>query len=250
MSDSNGRSRKVFRFKQFSVSNGLSAQKVGTDGVIVGALASCGSPGEIWDVGAGTGLIAMMLAQRFPHSHLSAIEIDMVSAAECRANVASSPWCDRIDVVEGDINDLISSLPSPDLIVSNPPFFSGNGASSPDRRRAVARQDGSLSPFSLIKMANEILSKSGRLVFIAPFDRNDAIMLSAELNRMEVVGRTDIASRSDRMPIRRVWTMMRKQEAVGIGQGEVERIDIRLAAPDSPFSKEYVALTRDFYLDF
>lgn len=250
MVDNHIRSKSVFSFKRFSIENMRSAQKVGTDGVIAGAAADHPLPLEIWDIGAGTGLIALMLAQRFPYSHLTAIEIDPVSVSECQDNIMASPWADRITVVEGDVNDVMAGVPRPDLIVSNPPFFSENGAKSPDARRAVARQDGTLSPLTLTRIAKATLRIGGRLVFIAPYDRNDAVLLSAALEKMEVVSAMDIASRSDRAPIRRLWTMMRKEEAVKPGQGTMSRLDIRAAEPGYPFSKEYIALTREFYLDF
>ena len=106
MSEPARRSKDIFRFKRFAISNTRSAQKVGTDGVIIGALASAPSPGEIWDVGAGTGLIALMLAQRYPSAHISAIEIDSVAALECKENAGASPWHDRVEVVEGDVTSV------------------------------------------------------------------------------------------------------------------------------------------------
>ncbi len=251
MSEPARRSKDIFRFKRFAISNTRSAQKVGTNGVIIGALASAPSPGEIWDVGAGTGLIALMLAQRYPSAHISAIEIDSVAALECKENAGASPWHDRVEVVEGDVTSVSIRLKDPDMIVSNPPFFATTGGRSPDARRAIARQDGSLSPVSLIGIAVERLAPGGRLVFIAPYDRNDEITLAAELARMNPVEVVDIASHSDKRPQRRVWTMMRRAESKGVAVA-ASRLDIRTSSPDGIiiFTEPYIDLTKDFYLDF
>lgn len=242
------RSRSIFRFKQFALSNTLSAQRVGTDGVITGAAApipDVGAP-TVWDVGAGTGLIALMIAQRSPSARIFAVELDAEAAAECRANVAASPWADRVTVVEGDINSCASSLAAPDLIISNPPFFTTDGALAPDSRRRLARFDGSLSPAILLRLAAETLRPGGMLSFIAPSDRNDAILLDAELARLSPVTTLDIASRSDRQPIRRLWTLMRRLEAPG--PNTHTRLDIHPADAPATLTPEFHALTSPFYL--
>lgn len=249
MAGSTGRSSHIFRFKHFAVSNTASAQKVGTDGVLTGAWASAPSPRVIWDAGAGTGLIALMLAQRYSGARIVAVEIDSIAAAECLANVGSSPWRDRVTVAGGDVMALAPQLPVPDLIVSNPPFFDTSGAVSPDRRRALARHDGSLSPSALISVASLHLAPGGRLVFIAPSSRNEDVMLCGEIGRMTPVATLDVCSRGDREPIRRIWTFMRRGEA-DRAVTEAGRIAIRTGGEGNPFSDEYRALTRDFYLDF
>lgn len=245
------RSHTTFRFKQFAISNTMAAQRVGTDGVITGAAApvDTGLPAEVWDAGTGTGLIALMLAQRAPSARITAIEIDSEAAEECRANVASSPWADRVTVVQGDINTLAPTLPAPDIIVSNPPFFASVESSAPDARRALARHDGTLGPLSLISLAARCLRPGGRLTFIAPYDRNDSIMFQASLERMQPVAMLDIASRDDREPIRRLWTMMRREEAA-MRPCTSQRLDIHPSAAPAAFTDGYRKLTGDFYLDF
>lgn len=244
------RSHTTFRFKQFAISNTMAAQRVGTDGVITGAATPVhsNSYAEIWDAGTGTGLIALMLAQRSPLAHITAIEIDPEAAAECRANVAASPWADRVTVMEGDINTLVPTLPQPDIIVSNPPFFASVESAAPDARRALARHDGTLGPLTLISLAARSLRQGGRLTFIAPYDRNDAILFQASLDRMQPVATLDIASRDDREPIRRLWTMMRREEAA-MKPCMSHRLDIHHSAAPADFTEAYRQLTGDFYLD-
>lgn len=246
------RSSHIFRFKRFAVANTRSAQRIGTDGVIVGATApmppDLPSTSVVWDVGSGTGLIALMVAQRFPCARIVAVEIDPEAADECDSNIADSPWASRMTAIFGDIHHLAPSLPAPSLIVSNPPFFAKNEAVT-DSRRALARHDGSLSPSSLISLAAGHLAPGGLLHFIAPYDRSDEIMLKTELERMEAVCITDIASRSDRGPIRRLWTMARRGEA-RVTVAATSRLDLRTADTPGEFSEEYRRLTHDFYLDF
>ena len=116
---------QVFRFKQFSVANRLAAMKVGTDGVLLGAW--CGVEGcrTVLDVGTGSGLIALMIAQRCPEAHVTALDIVPEAVAEAAENAAASPWGDRITVMEADFNRAVADrlLPRYDLIVSNPPYF-------------------------------------------------------------------------------------------------------------------------------
>ena len=113
-----------FQFKQFKVEQGKTAMKVGTDGVLLGAWASVGDAKNILDVGTGTGLIALMLAQRNQNAEISAIDIDRNAVEQAAENAEQSPWSGRISIFESDYNHFrvgVSCLF--DLIVSNPPYF-------------------------------------------------------------------------------------------------------------------------------
>ena len=115
--------------------------KVGTDSVLLGAWTPAINPTYILDIGAGTGVLSLMMAQRFPLSHIHAVELHPLSAKECRLNVSLSPWHQAVEVFEMDIRDFAStSATAYDLIISNPPFFSENTL-SPDRVRAMARSN-------------------------------------------------------------------------------------------------------------
>ena len=115
----------LFRFKQFQIDQSKSAMKIGTDGVLLGAWTSVSSkPKTILDIGSGTGLIALMLAQRTDGSRIKAIEIDAAAAAEAAKNFKNSPWFDRLELLHTDLlNYTQKSSETFDLIVSNPPFF-------------------------------------------------------------------------------------------------------------------------------
>ncbi len=239
-----------FRFKHFELSNARSAQRIGTDGVLTGASAPLPSVDRpvIWDAGSGTGLIALMIAWRCRQARIIAVEVDASAAEECRANVAGSPWADRITVAEGDFSTIAPSLPAPDLIVSNPPFFDSD-TRAPDSRRALARHgDGSLSPASLIASAASRLAPGGKLFFIAPTDATDAITYAATMAGMEPTAALDISSREDRAPIRRLWTFMRRSEATATHL-PTGNLAIHRADKPSEYTDAFINLTRDFYLN-
>ena len=115
-------SNPYFQFKQFTVRHDKCAMKVGTDGVLLGAWAPVQNAKYILDVGAGSGLISLQLAQRNPWASITSIEIDPAAAAQAKENIQSSPWSDRMEVICSDFRDYHAENKF-DLIVSNPPYF-------------------------------------------------------------------------------------------------------------------------------
>lgn len=169
MSTSTTESEQVFRFKQFAVAQDRCTMKVGTDGVLLGAWA--GSPGaqNILDIGTGTGLIALMLAQRCPLAQVDAVEIDPAAAAQAAENAAQSPWADRLRIVSAAIQDFAANTsPRYDLIVSNPPFFSGGTLSDKDNRSNV-RHTIKLSHKDLLSVARNMLVPDGHFCVVLPY---------------------------------------------------------------------------------
>ena len=141
--------------------------KVGTDGVLLGAWTMPSSyPHQILDVGTGTGLVAIMLAQRFTRSQIHAIDIDQASAEEAQFNAQSSPWSERLNITHCALQDYNPSNKY-DLIVSNPPYFR-NTTQSQDQARATARNNDSLSLEYLVEKSYELLNENGELAFIIP----------------------------------------------------------------------------------
>ncbi|PTT52789.1 tRNA1(Val) (adenine(37)-N6)-methyltransferase, partial [Aeromonas sp. HMWF014] len=129
-----------FTFKQFHIEHDRCAMKVGTDGILLGAWAPVANASRVLDIGTGSGLIALMLAQRSRSDCLiDGVELDRDAATQARANVAASPWTSRVNIVENAIQDY--RAPPYDLIVSNPPYFVA-GQSFSDPARALARHTG------------------------------------------------------------------------------------------------------------
>ncbi len=231
----------TFRFKRFELSNSLSAMKVGTDGVMLGAWARVDGVVRAWDVGCGTGLIALMLVQR-AGVEMTAVDIDAGACREASYNVASSPWPDAVKVVHGDVTRIWRSLPAPDLIVSNPPYFA-NSLKAPDDGRSMARHEGTLTYASLVKIAASALTEHGRLCMVSPADRRADIEWECMMNRLYVRRITEVCSVKGRDAVRLMWEVSRDA-----GPLAIDRVDIRSA--NNVYSDEYRSLTGDFYLEF
>lgn len=231
----------LFQFQQFTISHCKSAMKVGTDGVLLGAWTPIKKAKNILDVGCGSGLIAIMLAQRC-NSGIIGIEIDEHAAKEAILNAQNSPWSDRIDIRCGDITqkESLYSLPQPDLIVSNPPFFTET-LKSPEIARSTARHESSLGIESLIHIASEILSEDGRLCFISPTDRANDIEFVASISKMHIIQRVDIKSTTTKAPVRTLWELSKSD----IGEYIYDILSLRDAS--GYYSEWYRALTNDYY---
>jgi tRNA1Val (adenine37-N6)-methyltransferase len=145
--------------------------RVNTDGVLLGAWADVSDADRILDVGTGTGVIALMLAQRSPYAHIDAVEIDVLSAADARNNVALSPWANRIDVINCSFQDFAHSVKqSYNLIVSNPPYFN-QSLKSPHTSRNLSRHSDALPYTHLIDGVINLLAPSGRFCGFFPIPK-------------------------------------------------------------------------------
>ncbi|MDP4238402.1 MAG: methyltransferase [Bacteroidota bacterium] len=156
-----------FSFKQFTVFQDRCAMKVGIDGVLLGAWAPVENTNHILDIGTGTGLIALMLAQR-SSSLIDAIDIDSSAVAQAAGNIKLSPWATRINVQEMSLQDFAATTTQRyDLIVSNPPYFV-NSLKAPSIHRTIARHTDSLTHEELIVNALHLLKPTGRICLILP----------------------------------------------------------------------------------
>jgi tRNA1Val (adenine37-N6)-methyltransferase len=156
-----------FRFKQFTIMHERCAMKVGTDGVLVGAWTAVANVRRIVDIGTGTGLLALMLAQR-SQALIDAVEIDPAACAEATENIQRSPWAGRIRVYQGPIQTYTAvQQQTYDLAVANPPFFA-NAYKASQVDKNLARHNDTLSQTDLIAAAGRLLSASGRLTVIYP----------------------------------------------------------------------------------
>lgn len=214
--------------------------KVGTDGVLVGAWASAGEGcRSILDIGTGTGLIALMAAQRFPSAHIVGVEIDAESAAQARENVADSAWRDRIDIVRSAVQDYAPDERF-DLIISNPPYYD-NSLVCPDDGRTAARHTVSLSFAELTAAAERLLATDGRFAVIVPADAARAVIMAA---RLHLVRRCDVRTKPSGAPKR---TML---EFAARFEGAAELSELTIGDGAGGYDEAYIALTRDFYLKF
>lgn len=154
--------------------------KINTDGVLLGALASADEPKKILDIGTGTGVIALMLAQRFPKAQIDAVEIDQSAAATAGRNFSNSPFADRLQVYPLGFEEFFELNPDKeyDLIVSNPPFYI-NSLKSRQKERQLAKHTDADFLWKLVSLASDHLSEEGIFCMILPNDTADLVLTTA-----------------------------------------------------------------------
>jgi tRNA1Val (adenine37-N6)-methyltransferase len=190
-----------FEFKQFRIEQQKAAMKVGTDGVLLGAWTRVDDCPRILDIGTGTGLIALMLAQR-SNARIDAVEIDKLACEEAEFNFVQSPWNDRLKVFNTDFQVFANSPFEPyDLIVSNPPFFV-NSLKTQNAALSVARHNDVLTFDQLVTNARKLLSNTGRLCVILPFTSCDEFRGCARLAGFYLRQQTQVIPKFGRIPKR------------------------------------------------
>lgn len=211
--------------------------KVGTDGTLLGAWASVSNrekPLLILDVGTGTGLIALMMAQRFPEARVVGIDIDADAVLQAQENVATSPFADRVDILHQDFADTVRNSDKPwQAIVCNPPFFT-QSLPCPDDKRTMARHDETLSYRTLATNAWQLLSDDGELSVIVPADQQSRMDAEASLAGF-FKSRVCMVKTSSAKPPKRVLLAYKKHPAM------LQRQELTIG------STEYHELTKDFY---
>lgn len=174
--------------------------KVGTDGTLLGAWASAPDGAcRILDIGTGTGLIALMMAQRFPEASVIGIDIDSEAVLQASENANSSPFSSRVSFQQMDVNEF-ESAPF-DAIVSNPPYFMSS-LECPDMKRTMARHTSSLSYSELMKAAYRLLNDTGRFSLIIPSEFSKQIVSEAFLNGFNMSRKYDIKTTPKKLPKR------------------------------------------------
>jgi len=232
-----------FRFKQFKVFQEKSAMRVNTDGVLLGAWADVSGVQRILDVGTGTGVIALMVAQRSPNAMVDAVEIDPPSAEEAAGNVTLSPWADRIKVVCASFQNFASSAEFQyDLIVSNPPYFNRSLKPS-DGRRTITRHTDTLPTPALLEGATKLMLPGGRFCGIFPYAEGNVFIAQASHYGLFCSKKLNILSK----PGGRTLRMLVQLEAERMATAESS---LCIHTVDGSFSKEYRNLTSEFYMDF
>lgn len=212
--------------------------KVGTDGVLLGAWAQLPEGGRILDVGTGTGLIALMAAQR-SEVPVVGIELDAVAAAQAAENAAASPWRERVSMVQGDF----ATFPFRDTfrcILANPPYYD-NQLLPPDAARRTARHSGSLPFPVLVQRAAELLDADGTLSVVLPLSEEDRFAPLCAAAGLQLLRRTAVRTTLAKPPRRVLLTYGR--------QGAPQPADtLVLQSATGVRSAAYAALTADFYI--
>ena len=234
-------SNSYFNFKQFTIRQDNSAFKVGTDGVLLGACAHLTGVTRILDIGSGTGLIAIMLAQRC-NAEIVAIEPDYESFIQCLENVGHCRWKERIGVVNAKLQDYESDEKF-DLIVTNPPYFS-DSLKNPDPRKSASRHNDSLSNEELLKGASRLITEGGRLQVILPYVEGN--ILIAEAIEYGFFCNNILKIRPlQTSEIRRLIMTFSRQKI-----GTTEKFLTIEQGKRHEFTEEYKKLVSEFYLKF
>ncbi|MBN1821725.1 MAG: methyltransferase [Prolixibacteraceae bacterium] len=232
-----------FQFKQFNIIQEDSAMKVGTDGVLVGAWVNVSREKNILDVGTGTGVIALMMAQRC-NANITAIEIEKKSFGEACFNFSQSQWTDRIKPVYGSFQDFCSDTNEKfDLIISNPPFFE-NASKAAEQNRSNARHTDLLPFDELIIHCSKILAENGRLSVIIPAFFADQFISLASENKLNVSRLTKVRPKPEKPFHRFLIEFSRGKTIPAISELTIETNSYQIYTP------EYKNLTKDFYLAF
>ncbi len=232
-------SNPFFSFKKFTVYHDRCAMKVGTDGVLLGAWTDITHSKRILDIGTGTGLIALMLAQRSETVHITAIDIDQEAVIQASENTNASPWNKRIEVSKKDICAFTSDILF-DTIVSNPPYFT-NSLKCSDIQRNTARHTDTLSAYSLLAKVAELLTSKGRFSVIIPSEQTEEFIQIAEGQGLYPSRLTQIITRPGLSPKRSLMEFRKTAQ-------NIQSDELTIELERHVYSEEYIALTKDFYL--
>ncbi|MCC8407492.1 methyltransferase [Mucilaginibacter sp. UR6-1] len=234
----------VFRFKQFSVDQSGCAMKINTDGVLLGALAGEGQPQSILDIGTGTGVIALMLAQRFTSAQIDAVEIDDDAAKTALNNFEGSPYSDRLKVYHQDFNTFFAENPEKryDIIVTNPPFYI-DALTSPTAKINQAKHADRNFFEDLIKGVSNHLTKTGTCWLVLPVNTAGYIKTLLTDHDLHLQKTIIIRSYADSEPHRYI---------IVIGKADTEPTSEQFLIYDAPkvYSQQYIATLKAFFIVF
>lgn len=233
----------MFKFKQFAINQDRCAMKIGTDAVLLGAWCPIdNNPKAILDIGAGTGILALMLAQRTNADQIDALEIDEEAYEQCVENFEGSPWADKLFCYHAGLDEFVDDPEDEyDLIISNPPFYSEDFKTENEQRDLARFQDA--MPFEdLIEAADLLLSEDGLFAVVIPYKEEDRfIELCAEYELYPV--KATRVKGSHKTPIVRSLLAFKRFELSVLTADELV-VEINR----HEYTDDYINLTQDFYL--
>ena len=200
---------------------------------------------ELLDVGTGSGLIALMLAQRLQEAEITAIDIDAGAVEQAQYNFSVSPWSDRLDCQQTALQELEGEKVY-DLIVSNPPYFQ-DSLKNPDSQRAMARHTDTLSYDELLKHSARLLKEEGMLALVLPIEAEQPIIALAQTHHLYPTHITHVYPKPGKAAKRLLIALQAYPRPLPEGKGE-KRDELTLESETAPRSEAYKELTKEFYL--
>ncbi len=232
---------KPFRFKQFTIQQDKAAMKVGTDGVLLGAWVKFNNPQTILDIGTGTGLIALMLAQRSDAAQIDALEIEANAYEQAVDNFENSNWADRLFCYHASLKEFAEEIDETyDLIVSNPPFYTDTFVSS-DEKRKTSRFEQSMPFKELIELSSKLLTEMGQLAVIIPHKEESYFLELAKKNKLFLNRLTRVKGTETTEIKRSLMQFSKIEKAAEIGE-------LILETNRHQYTDAYKQLISDFYL--
>lgn len=235
MSKANG-----FKFKQFFIAHDKCAMKVNTDGILLGAWADISRCQHILDIGTGTGLVAIMLAQRTTENcYVTALELETSAFQQSVENVQNCAWRERITVQQGDLMQT-EFLPKFNLIVSNPPYFFDSLATRTEARNLA--RTATASHFAWLKQAKKWLNEKGKITFILPFAAGEKLICDSQTSGLFCIEICKIITKVGQAPKRMIVTFSNEKQA------RTEKT-LTIYNRENQYTEEYIQLTKGFYLN-
>ncbi len=233
---------KPFDFKEFSVSQDNTAMKIGTDAVLLGAWTCIDDAVfSVLDIGAGTGILALQMAQRSDAELIDAVEIEANAYEQCVANFEQSDWGNRLFCYHASLEEFVDEIEEPyDLIISNPPFYTSTYKEL-EQARAMARHTESLSFDELLSACAEMLTENGQCAFIIPFEQEAAFLEIAKKNALFPCRITHVKGREGA-------AIKRSLLQLSFARCKVQATNLTIEIERHVYTKEYIDLVKSFYL--
>jgi tRNA1Val (adenine37-N6)-methyltransferase len=217
--------------------------KISMDGVVLGAYAGCGNPKKILDIGAGTGVVSLMLAQRFPEAKITAVEIDRDAFEQASENARQSPWSNRVSILNQSFQEFQKQQGEKfDLIVSNPPYYPKH-LKSTDQKRNLALHNDSLSFGELASGIISLLDKKGHFWLILPPEQMEEITKIFNFLGLFIFEKLEVKDKDNKNIIRII-------QGFSNSKRQIKNNHINIKQDDGEYSKEYSELLSEFLLIF
>ncbi len=230
-----------FKFKQFTIWQAYQGLKVTTDGCLLGAIATCPNPKRILDIGTGTGLLALMLAQKYPTAEITGIDVQPEATDLAAKNFASSPWASNLKVVNQRIQEFSTPLVKPfDLIISNPPFFAGH-LPNQDSSKALALHNDGLPIKALLEAGSALLTNEGCFWMMYPAYEADQCLKLAEAMDF-FLAETWLIYNSQKGSVFRKVMCLKKQQSV------VQEQELIIRTTSGTYTNDFIELLKPYYL--